>query len=424
MFEVFAQAFRIKSLRKRILFVLAMLCVFRFAAHIPLPGIDLKALEDFFSNNQLLGMLNLLSGGAMASFSIVALGLAPYITASIIIQLLTMVIPSLEELAKQGSRGREKINQYTNLATIPLAMLQSYAMITLLSRSQMGLISGLTGIKLITAIVTMAAGTMFLVWIGELITEKHIGNGISLLILAGILERIPLSLQRMIVTFEPSQITNYIIFVILAVLTIVAVVYLSEGQRHIPVSYARRIRGNKMYGGMDTYLPLRVNPVGMIPIIFAMALVLFPSLIGQFLVRSSVSWVSNLGNVLISLFQNQVIYGIIYFALVFAFTYFYTSVIFHPDQIAENLQRSGAFIPGIRPGKPTTEYLSFTTQRILFFGALGLGIIAVLPVITRGVFKVTTFTVGGAAVLIVVSVILETVNQLKAQISVYEYEGK
>jgi len=395
MFEVFAQAFRIKSLRKRILFVLAMLCVFRFAAHIPLPGIDLKALEDFFSNNQLLGMLNLLSGGAMASFSIVALGLAPYITASIIIQLLTMVIPSLEELAKQGSRGREKINQYTNLATIPLAMLQSYAMITLLSRSQMGLISGLTGIKLITAIVTMAAGTMFLVWIGELITEKHIGNGISLLILAGILERIPLSLQRMIVTFEPSQITNYIIFVILAVLTIVAVVYLSEGQRHI-----------------------------MIPIIFAMALVLFPSLIGQFLVRSSVSWVSNLGNVLISLFQNQVIYGIIYFALVFAFTYFYTSVIFHPDQIAENLQRSGAFIPGIRPGKPTTEYLSFTTQRILFFGALGLGIIAVLPVITRGVFKVTTFTVGGAAVLIVVSVILETVNQLKAQISVYEYEGK
>jgi preprotein translocase subunit SecY len=270
----------------------------------------------------------------------------------------------------------------------------------------------------------MTAGTMFLVWLGELITEKRIGNGVSLLILAGIVERLPISLQQSILTFTSSQIITYIVFILVAILTIVGVVYLTEGERNIPISYARRIRGNRMYGGTDTYLPLRVNPVGMIPIIFAMAIVLIPGFIGQFLSRAASPVIANFGQGLANLFQNQIIYGLVYFALVFAFTYFYTSIVFHPDQISENLQRSGGFIPGIRPGEPTTKYLHSTLQHILLFGALSLGIIAVLPIIVQGIFHITAFTVGGASVLIVVSVILETMEQIKSQIAVYEYEGK
>jgi preprotein translocase subunit SecY len=422
--ETITRAFQIKSIRNRILFVVAMLCVFRFAAHIPLPGVDVNALKNFFANNQLLGMLNLLSGGAMSNFSIITLGLGPYITASIIIQLLTMIIPSLGELAQEGQRGQQKINQYTNFVTIPLAILQSYGMIRLLQSGGTSLIGELKGLSLITAISTMTAGTMFLVWLGELITEKRIGNGVSLLILAGIVERLPISLQQSILTFTSSQIITYIVFILVAILTIVGVVYLTEGERNIPISYARRIRGNRMYGGTDTYLPLRVNPVGMIPIIFAMAIVLIPGFIGQFLSRAASPVIANFGQGLANLFQNQIIYGLVYFALVFAFTYFYTSIVFHPDQISENLQRSGGFIPGIRPGEPTTKYLHSTLQHILLFGALSLGIIAVLPIIVQGIFHITAFTVGGASVLIVVSVILETMEQIKSQIAVYEYEGK
>ncbi len=422
--ETITRAFQIKSIRNRILFVVAMLCVFRFAAHIPLPGVDVNALKNFFADNQLLGMLNLLSGGAMSNFSIITLGLGPYITASIIIQLLTMIIPSLGELAREGQRGQQKINQYTNFVTIPLAMLQSYGMIRLLQSGGTSLIGELKGLSLITAILTMTAGTMFLVWLGELITEKRIGNGVSLLILAGIVERLPISLQQSILTFTSSQIITYIVFILVAILTIVGVVYLTEGERNIPISYARRIRGNRMYGGTDTYLPLRVNPVGMIPIIFAMAIVLIPGFIGQFLSRAASPIIANFGQGLANLFQNQIIYGLVYFALVFAFTYFYTSIVFHPDQISENLQRSGGFIPGIRPGEPTTKYLHSTLQHILLFGALSLGIIAVLPIIVQGIFHITAFTVGGASVLIVVSVILETMEQIKSQIAVYEYEGK
>ena len=422
--ETITRAFQIKSIRNRILFVVAMLCVFRFAAHIPLPGVDVNALKNFFADNQLLGMLNLLSGGAMSNFSIITLGLGPYITASIIIQLLTMIIPSLGELAQEGQRGQQKINQYTNFVTIPLAILQSYGMIRLLQSGGTSLIGELKGLSLITAISTMTAGTMFLVWLGELITEKRIGNGVSLLILAGIVERLPISLQQSILTFTSSQIITYIVFILVAILTIVGVVYLTEGERNIPISYARRIRGNRMYGGTDTYLPLRVNPVGMIPIIFAMAIVLIPGFIGQFLSRAASPIIANFGQGLANLFQNQIIYGLVYFALVFAFTYFYTSIVFHPDQISENLQRSGGFIPGIRPGEPTTKYLHSTLQHILLFGALSLGIIAVLPIIVQGIFHITAFTVGGASVLIVVSVILETMEQIKSQIAVYEYEGK
>jgi len=383
------QIWRIKSLKNAVLFVFAMLAIFRVAAHIPVPGVDLVNLRDFFARNQALGMINMLSGGAMANFSVVALGLAPYITATIIIQLLTMVIPKLEEIAKEGAAGQQKIESYSRWLTVPLALLQSYGMIKMFSTASPPIVSNLSTFGIISTMIVMTAGSMFLVWIGDLITEKKIGNGVSLLIFAGIIERLPLSLRQAVVSFTADQIVDWLILGILAVITIGAVVLITEGQRNIPVTYARQIRGNKMYGGMDTYLPLKVNQAGMIPIIFAISIVLFPGLVGQFLSRSGTTLVADFGKILINIFQNQFVYGIIYFALVVAFTYFYTNIVFHPDQIAENLQKQGAFIPGIRPGLPTASYLSKVSNRIMLTGALFLGIIAVLPIISQNVFRMS-----------------------------------
>lgn len=423
MFEKIRQIIQIKDLRNSLLFVMGMLIIFRIAAHIPVPGANVENLKDFFSQNEMLGMLNILSGGAMKNFSIVAMGIAPYITASIIMQLLTMVIPRLEELGKEGSSGQAKINQYSRLLTVPLALLQSYGLIMLFRQSAQPIIGNLTPFTLINILIVMTAGTIFLMWIGELITEKRLGNGISLIIFAGIVEGIPISLQQSIATFSSAQLMNWIVLAALALITIAGVVFITEGQRNIPVTYARRIRGNRMYGGMDTYLPLRVNQAGMIPIIFAISIVLFPGLIGQLMVRSSSSFVAGFGNILLQINQNQLLYGILYFVLVVAFTYFYTSIIFHPNQIADNLQKQGGFVPGIRPGQPTAGYLKNVSNRIMLAGALSLGIIAVLPIITQNAFRVTTFVVGGAAILIVVSVVLESVKQIQAQIAMHEYEG-
>jgi preprotein translocase subunit SecY len=413
----------IKDLRNSILYVLAMLVIFRIAAHIPIPGINLANLKDLFARNEILGLLNMLSGGAMANFSIVTLGVGPYITASIIMQLLTMIVPRLEELSKEGSTGLQKINQYSRILTVPLAILQAYGMINLFSQSNPPIIGHLTTLELITTISVMTAGTVFLMWLGELVSEKRVGNGISLIIFAGIVERVPSSIQQAIVTFNQAQLMNIIIFAALALVTIAGVVLITEGQRNIPVSFARRIRGNRMYGGMDTYLPLRVNQVGMIPIIFAISIVLLPTLIGQILLRIKTPIIVKIGHYLINLFQNQMIYGLVYFLLVVAFTYFYTSVIFHPKQIAENLQKQGGFIPGLRPGQSTADFINKTCNRITLTGALSLGLIAILPLITRNVFKISAFTVGGASLLIVVSVVLETMKQIEAQLTMREYEG-
>ncbi len=421
--EKVRQVWQIKDLRNKILFVVAMLIIFRIAAHIPIPGVNIANLKDLFSRNQMLGMLNLLSGGAMANFSIVALGVAPYITASIIMQLLTMIVPRLEELSKEGSAGHQKINQYSRLLTIPLAAMQSYGMIMIFRQSSQPIITFSSTFQLISTIIVMMTGTVFLMWLGELITEKKIGHGISLIIFAGIVERLPASLQQSIVTFSKGQIMNWVILGALALITIAGVVILTEGQRNIPITYARRIRGNRMYGGMDTYLPLRVNQAGMIPIIFAISIVLFPGLIGQLISRSGTVFIANFGQSLTKLFQNQGVYGLVYFILVVAFTYFYTSIIFHPTQIAENLQKQGGFVPGLRPGQPTANHFSAISKRIMLAGALSLGLIAVLPIITQSVFSVKTFVIGGASVLIVVSVVLETVKQIQAQISMHEYEG-
>jgi len=422
MFEKIEQIWKARDLRNNILFVMGMLVIFRLAAHIPVPGVNAAALESLFASNQILGMLNLFSGGGLETFSIVMMGVAPYITSSIIFQLLGMVIPSVEEMQKEES-GRQKINMWTRWLTVPLAVMQSYGMITLLSRSSANLLGNITPLDLTLMIATITAGSIFLMWIGELITEKNVGNGISLLIFAGIIAGLPTMIQQVIVTFDQTQLFTLIGFILIAVVTVIGVVIINEGQRNIPVQYARQIRGNRTFGGSSTHLPLRVNMAGVIPIIFAISVVLFPSMIAQFLIHARTAWIANLAQSTISLFNNQLFYGVVYFLLVFAFTYFYTEVVFHPEQIAENLQKQGGFIPGIRPGQNTSEYLSHTAHRIILVGALFLGLIAVLPLVMRYFTGIQALAVGGTSLLIVVSVVIETVKQIESQLTMREYDG-
>jgi len=416
------QIWKDHDLRRSILYVLALLVIFRIAAHIPVPGVDVAALKDLFSSTAILGLLNIFSGGAMQNFSLVALGVGPYITASIIMQLLTMIVPALEELQKEGESGQKKINQWTRMLTVPLAMLQGYSMIRLLQQSGRGIIGDLTGAEYFTIVVILTAGTVFLMWLGELISEKKIGNGVSLIIFAGIVADIPSQIQRTLATFDPTQLINVGTFLVLAVLTIAGVVIITEGQRNIPISYAKRVRGNRMYGGFETHLPLRVNQAGMIPIIFAIAIVMLPPLVGQLFMHAESSILRTVAQFLVDVFNNQLIYGIVYFLLVFGFTYFYTAVIFHPHQIADNLQKQGGFVPGIRPGGQTAAYLSRVSNRIMLAGALSLGLVAVLPLVVQPITGVTTMVISGASLLIVVSVVLETVRQIDSQLVMRDYE--
>lgn len=415
------RVWKIKDLRNSMLFVLGMLVIFRLAAHIPIPGVDTAALGKFLSGNQILGLLNIFSGGTMENFSIVMLGVAPYITSSIIFQLLTMIIPSLEEMSKEGETGQQKISMYTRWLAVPLALLQAFGMIKLLGQSQYQILPDLDIFRLVIIMFTITAGTIFLMWIGELITEKKIGNGISLLIFAGIVASLPKAVQNAIVNYNPSDLYTYLLFIIIAIITVVGVIVISEGQRNIPVSYAKQIRGNRMYGGSNTHLPLRVNMAGVIPIIFAISLILFPPMIAQFFARHA-GLIGKVANGVTNLFANQLFYGILYFVLVFGFTYFYTAVIFHPQKIAENLQRQGGFIPGIRPGKQTEEYLGHTMSRLIFVGALFLGLIAILPLILRAFTGTQSLVIGGTSILIVVSVAIETAKQIESQIEVHEYD--
>lgn len=413
---------RIRELRNNILFVIAMLVIFRLAAHLPVPGVNTQALRDLFASNQLLGLMNLFSGGGMQNFSIVMMGVAPYITASIIFQLLGMIVPSIEEMNKEEA-GRQKINMWTRLATVPLAVLQSYGMITLLRRSSYQVLGSINLFNYVTIILTITAGTIFLMWLGELITEKKVGNGISMLIFAGIIASLPQSVQQLIATYDSSKLFMMIGFVAIAILTVVGVIYISEGQRNVPVQYARQMHGNHNYGGSTTHLPLRVNMAGVIPIIFAVSVLMFPSMLAQFFVTSSVAWLAQLSAWTIAIFQNQLVYGISYFILVVAFTYFYTEVVFHPEQIAENLQKQGGFVPGIRPGQQTSRYLSSVIHKITLAGALFLGVIAILPLIMRSVTGMQSLAIGGTSLLIVVSVVIETVKQIEAQMTMRQYDG-
>lgn len=410
-------------MRNSILFVLGMLVIFRLVAHIPVPGVDVLALRKFFQSNQILGLMNIFSGGTMENFSVVMLGVAPYITASIIFQLLAMIVPKLEEISKEGEAGRRRINQYTRLLSVPLAFLQSYGMIMLLRQSARGIIGEMDLARLLTTMITITAGTVFLMWIGELISEKQIGNGISLLIFAGIVASLPVKIQQMLVSFDSDQLIQMIIFAIIAIITIIGVVFITEGQRNIPVAYARQVRGNRMYGGANTHLPLRVNMAGVIPIIFAISIILFPSMMAQFFLQVRTPIIAQAAQWTINLFNNQVFYGLLYFLLVVGFTYFYTAVIFHPQKVAENLQKQGGFIPGIRPGRLTADYLQYTVNRILLAGSLFLGAIAVLPLSLQSLTGTTSMVIGGTSLLIVVSVVIETVRQIESQLTMREYEG-
>ena len=418
----FKNVFSVKELRNKILFIFFVLVVFRFAANIPLPGVDLESLEKLFSSNELFGMLNMFSGGGLSNISIVLLGVGPYITASIIMQLLTMIVPSFEQMYKEeGEAGRQKFNMITRVLTVPLAIVQTIGMITLLKSK--GVIHDLTPFNFILVVVVAVAGTIFLMWLGELITEKKLGNGVSIIIFAGIVASLPTTLMQLKATFDSTQIFTYLAFVIVTIVTIVGVVFVTEGQRIIPISYARRMRGGGQYGGVKTHLPLRVNQAGVIPIIFAVSVVLFPRMIGQFLAHVDNATLASFGTTLSNLFANQWVYGIVYFSLVVAFTYFYTAVVFDPEQIAENLQRQGGYVEGKRPGKETAEYLSKLVNRITLTGSIFLGLIAVLPIIIQGFLPgAQMLRIGGASILIIVSVVIEMVKQIDAQLVMRDYD--
>jgi preprotein translocase subunit SecY len=422
MFEKVTQIFRIKELRNKIFFILALLVVFRLAANIPVPGVNQEQLRRFFQDNQFFGLLNMFSGGGLSSISIVMMGVGPYITASIIMQLLTMIIPRLEQMYKEeGEAGRQKFNQWTRWLTVPLATMQTIAMISLLrSQNILGELSLLNKISIVSVSV---AGTIFLMWLGEIITEKKIGNGVSLIIFAGIVASIPSSLVRIFSTWDPSQFFTYLILLAIIIISVGAVVVMTEGQRNIPVSYAKRIRGNRMYGGTSSHLPLRVNQAGVIPIIFAMSIMLFPGMIANFLSQVSNPTVANLAKSAGNIFQNSWFHGIVYFALVVAFTYFYTAVVFDPNKIAESLQKQGGYVPGIRPGRNTSEYLYKVMNRVTLSGAIFLGFIAILPFIVQGITSIGYISVGGTGLLIVVSVVIETMKQIEGQLVMRDYEG-
>ncbi len=409
-----------RMLLLRIGFVVAALIVFRLLATIPVPGIDTTRLAEFFSNNQFLGLLNIFSGGGLSNLSIVMLGVGPYITASIIMQLLTIIFPKLKQMyQEEGDMGRKKFSQYARLISVPLAFIQGYAFLFLL-QSQ-GIVPHLTLVQSLVNILAIAAGSVLLMWIGELMTEFGVGNGVSLIIFAGIVARLPQAVSQLSFTFDVSQIPVYIGFAFAALATIYAVVVMTEAERPVPVTYAKRVRGNKLYGGVSTYLPLRLNQAGVIPIIFALSILLFPQLLLNFAAKSSVTWLATSATALLSWSGGAIIYGLSYFLLVFVFTYFYTAVTFDPNTLATNLQKNGAFVPGVRPGNQTSEYLARVITRITMVGALFLGVIAVLPLIMQAATGVKTLAIGGTALLIVVSVLLDLIRKVDAQVSLREY---
>ncbi len=421
MFEKIVKIFQMKDLRIKIFYVLGMMIVFRFAAHLPIPGVDAEKLRIFFNNSDFLGLLNLFSGGGLSSLSIVMLGVGPYITGSIIMQLLTMIFPSFKEMYHEsGQAGRQKFNQYSRIITIPLALLQGYGMIKLFQNQ--GILDPMSNSTLISTLIVITAGTIFLMWIGELISEQNIGNGISLIIFAGIVSGIPQTILQEYSKYDVSKIPQYVAFLAVSVAVVAGVVLVTEAQRNIAVTYAKRMRGSKMSGGVNTYLPLKVNSAGMIPIIFAMSIMLFPRMISAFLVNVKYPWVVNAANYVNNLFNDQTFYGSLYFVLVVLFTFFYTAVVFEPHAVAENLQKQGGFIPGIRPGNPTKEYLSYVINRITLAGALFLGVLAVLPYLGQLITSSNSLVLGGAAVLIVVGVVLDSMRQIEAQMITQDYE--
>lgn len=407
------------DLRKKILFVLGALIVFRLLSAIPIPGIDTMRLNAFLANNQYLGILNIFSGGGLSNLSIIMMGVGPYITASIVIQLLTIMIPRLKAISEEGEAGKKKMTMYSRLLTVPLAFLQGFGLLAILARQ--GIMPDLGTTAMATNLIIVVAGSMLVMWIGELISEYGIGNGVSLLIFAGIVSRLPSDISKLLFTFDVSQIPLYLAFVVAAIFIIAGVVFITEAERPVPVTYAKRVSGGKMTNGVSTYIPLRLNQAGVIPIIFALSILMFPQMIGAFLVNSANVTAQSVGQALSSFSQGGLAYSLIYFGLVFLFTYFYTAVTFDPDALSKNLQKNGAFIPGIRPGVSTADHIGKILNRITLFGALFLGIIAVLPLILRAVTGIAGLALGGTALLIVVSVVLDLAKKIDSQISMREY---
>ena len=419
-FEKISHIFRDKGLRKRILFAVGALVVFRLLTTIPIPGIDTAKLATLFQNNQFLGLLNIFSGGGLSNLSIVMLGVGPYITASIIMQLLTIMVPSLKAMyQEEGEAGRVKFAQYSRWLALPLAVVQAFSFIIIFQRQ--GIIPNLSAFNLLLNVFTVASGSMFLMWLGELITEFGLGNGTSLIIFAGIVARIPSALSGALASYDPGQLPIYVAILALSLVVIYAVVLVTEAERPIPVTYAKQVRGMKVYGGVSTYLPLRLNQAGVIPIIFALSILLFPQMALNFMNASTNEAWKHIATVGLGIMNNAWLYDSFYFLLVFVFTYFYTAVTFDPLMISENLQKSGAFIPGVRPGQSTAEYLSKIVTRITLVGAIFLGVVAVLPLVLKSASGITSLSIGGTALLIVVSVVLDVVKKLDAQLSMREY---
>ncbi len=409
-----------ESLRKRIFFVLGALIIFRILATIPIPGVDTLRLEEFFSNNQFLGLMNIFSGGGLSNLSIIMLGVGPFITSSIIMQLMTVLSPKVKAMYhEEGEIGRVKFAQYSRYLTVPLAFLQAFAFLTLLGRQ--GIVTNMDLFSTITNVLIIVAGSILLMWIGELVTEFGIGNGVSLLIFGGIVASLPQAFSQMVFSFDTSQIPVIVGFIALGILVTAAIVFITEAERPIPITYTRQSRGGKSSSGVSTYLPLRVNQAGVIPIIFALSIVLLPQMVAGFLTGSSMPMIANAATAVNNAMSNQWIYGGIYFGLVFLFTFFYTAITFEPNKMADNLQKSGAFVPGIRPGEHTSEYVGNIVTRITLIGALFLGVVAVLPIVVQGVTGITTLAIGGTALLIAVSVVLDLVKKVEAQISIREY---
>ncbi len=423
MFDSLLNAFRAPDIRRRVLYVLGLLIVFRLLASVPVPGVDPEQLKAFLEGNPLFGLLDLFSGGGLAAFSVVALGMNPYINASIIMQLMQGVVPSLQALSREGEYGRNKITQYTRYLTVPLAILQAYGFLALLNSQ--GVLTGgfdLASFETLTQIATLTAGAIALMWVGELITERGIGNGISFIIFAGIVSRAPGAVGAFIAS---PNIATFVAFAVVAVAAVGVIIYIQEGQRRIPIQYASRVRGRRMYSGGQTFLPLRVNQAGVIPIIFAVSILLFPSQLASYFMNSEIQIVSSIATAVFNFFSpNSPFYVVLYFLLTMGFTYFYTAFTFKPDETAEQLRKNGGFIPGIRPGRPTQDYLARVVTRITFAGALFLAIVAVSPnLMSILVPELGAIGLGGTSLLIVVSVVVETMKQIEAQLMMRNYEG-
>ncbi len=409
-----------EAIRNRLLFIVAALFIFRALSTIPIPGVDQAVLEQFFTNNQFLGLLNIFSGGGLANLSIIMLGVGPFITASIIMQLMTVMSPTMKSLyTEEGEAGRAKFTQYSRLLTLPLAVLQGYGFLTLL-QSQ-GVLSGLSTFAFMTNVILIVAGSILLMWIGELVTEYGIGNGVSIIIFAGIVATLPATVSQLAFGYTATQLPLYLGFGLVALGVLYAVVVMTEAERPVPITYAKQSRGGASYGGTSSYLPLRLNQAGVIPIIFAMSILLFPQMLLNVLSSFNIPNVYAWSETLLVFFNNQVLYAVIYFVLVILFAFFYTAVTFDPDSVAKNLQRSGAFVPGIRPGGATAEYLGGLITRLTLVGAAFLGLIAVLPLGMQMVTGIAALAIGGTALLIVVSVVLDLLRRVDAQVSMREY---